>query len=75
MSLTYAFLMNGRCGLMKKKAINLSDRFFMTNITRYAEIYRETRNVIELLECILEGISESVLNRGICRKVSHDLEC
>ena len=60
---------------MKKKAINLSDRFFMTNITRYAEIYRETRNVIELLECILEGISESVLNRGICRKVSHDLEC
>ena len=60
---------------MEQKAIKLSERFFETMVGRYAQAYRETGNVLSLVDTILEAITESIINSGISLKIKHDFEC
>lgn len=60
---------------MEQKAIKLSERFFETMVGRYAQAYRETGNVLSLVDTILEAITESIMNSGISLKIKHDFEC
>lgn len=60
---------------MEQKAIQLSERFFETIVGRYAQAYRETGNVLSLVDTILEAITESIMNSGISLKIKHDFEC
>ena len=59
---------------MEQKAIKLSERFFETMVGRYAQAYRETGNVLSLVDTILEAITERIMNSGISLKIKHDFD-
>ena len=60
---------------MSQKAIQLSERFFQASLEKDAAFYRETGNVISLLNTVLEALAESIPNIGVSIAVKHDLEC
>lgn len=60
---------------MSQKAIQLSERFFQASLEKDAAFYRETGNVISLLNTVLEALTESIPNIGVSIAVKHDLEC